>query len=558
MMTMRRIPAGIGLLALVGTLTACPGAERADRIPDEAQVGGAAISIELADIDKPMPLIWESSLDQDFVNLLYLRLLFPIWEDGRIQYLTGEQSPLALARSYEFLPPDSSSIRYRLRSELLWSDSVPVTAHDVVWSYETYGDPRTASPRQDYLQHIASVTAEDDSTVVFQFHQRYPEMIFHANLAIAPRHPYEGTDPAQLRSHPQVADPVGRGLVVNGPFRIGQWIRGQSFTLVPNPVFEPRPLLDRVTVRVVAEQTTRQVEFQTGRVDMMAAVPYDQVDVVRRAGNVRMERKAGRNYEYIGYNPLTFEPFANPQIRRALGLALDVDAIRESLQMQEWTQPAGGPYAPIFQDYYDPETQAPLPFDPDEARRILQARGWTPGTDGILRNAQGQPFRFTLVTNAGNQRRLDVMQIVQQQWRRIGVDARLQTLETNTFFDRLTRKEYEAAVAGWGVATSPDISTLWRPDNPFNFVSYENPEVLRLFEEAMRQPTEEAWLPYWRQAAALIVADQPYTWLYFYDEPIAVRERVQNTRIDLLGGYQNLHEWWVVDGGAPAPTALRP
>jgi peptide/nickel transport system substrate-binding protein len=186
MMTMRRMTAGIGLLALVGMLTACPDAERVNRIPGEARVGGATIAIELADIDKPMPLIWESSLDQDFVNLLYLRLLFPIWEDGRIQYLTGEQSPMALARSYEYVPPDSSAIRYRLRTDVLWSDSVPVTAHDVAWSYEAYGDPRVASPRQDYLQHIASITAENDSTVVFQFHRRYPEMLFHTAGGVAP------------------------------------------------------------------------------------------------------------------------------------------------------------------------------------------------------------------------------------------------------------------------------------------------------------------------------------------------------------------------------------
>jgi peptide/nickel transport system substrate-binding protein len=552
----REIVGGVGLLAMTVSLAACPG-DRGEGVPREARQGGTATIISLADIDKPMPLVWESTLDQDMVNLMYMGLLFSRWEGGRVEYLTAEQSPLALARSYEYLPPDSSAIRFHLRTDAQWSDSVPVTAHDVAWSYEAYGDPRVASPRQDYLVHIASITAENDSTVVFQFHRRYPEMLFHANLRIAPRHVYAGHDAAQLRSHPQLTDPVGNRMVVNGAFRIAQWNRGQNVIFEPNPLFQPRPNLDRVVFRVVPEQTTRMVEFQSGRVDVIAGVPYDQLELIQRMGNVRVERRAGRNYEYIGYNPLSFEPFRDPEVRRALGLAIDVDGLRRALQMEDWTAPAGGPYSPVFEDYYDPETQAPLPYDPEGAQQILAARGWTPAPDGILRNPQGQPFRFTLLTNAGNQRRMDVMTIVQQQWRRVGIDARLQTLETNTFFDRLTQKNFEAVVAGWGVAVSPDISSLWRPDNPFNFVSYENPEVLRLFDLALQQPTEEAWIPYWRQAAALIVRDQPYTWLYFYDEPVAVLERVQDTRIDLLGAFQNMWEWWLADG-APRAGAMTP
>ncbi len=545
---LRSVLPTFSVLALIGVLAACQGDRAPERQgPAEAQRGGAVTLVELADIDKPLPLIWESSLDSEVTSIMFLSLLQTIWEDGRLRYQTSHDSPMALAWHYEYLPPDSSAMRFHMRSDVLWSDSTPVTAHDVVWTYQAYGDPRVASPRQDYLEHIESITAENDSTVLFRFRRRYPEMLFHANLAIVPRHVYEGHDPAQLRSHPQVADPVGQRMVVSGPFRIAQWNRGQTFVLEPNPVFQPRPLLDRVVVRVLPEETTRMVEFQTGRVDMMSPIPYDKVDLIRQIGDVRIERREGRNYEYIGYNPRTFEPFRDPEIRRALGLALDKEGIMRALQMEEWTRPAGGPYSPIFQDYYDPQTQAPLPYNPDEARRILESKGWTPGPDGILQK-NGRPFRFTLVTNAGNQRRADVSQVIQQQWRRIGVDMRIQMLETNTFFDRLTRKNFEAALAGWGVALSPDISSLWRPDIPFNFVSYENPEVMRLFDEALAQPTEEQWRPYWREAAARIVADQPYTWLYFYDELVAVRNRLRNTRIDTLGTYQNMWEWWVSDG----------
>jgi peptide/nickel transport system substrate-binding protein len=213
--------------------------------------------------------------------------------------------------------------------------------------------------------------------------------------------------------------------------------------------------------------------------------------------------------------------------------------------MEEFAVPAGGPYAPIFRDLYDPVAHAPLPYAPDRAREILEAKGWRAGPDGVLMK-DGQAFRFTLATNSGNQRRADVAQIVQQQWRQIGIDARIQLLETNTFFERLTRRNFQASIGGWGVGLSPDLQQIWgSPDLPFNYVSYDNPEVRRLIQEALAQPTEELASPIWRQVAALIVEDQPYTWLYYFDQIVGVNDRIQGTTINTLGTYQRIWEWWI-------------
>jgi ABC-type transport system substrate-binding protein len=96
------------------------------------------------------------------------------------------------------------------------------------------------------------------------------------------------------------------------------------------------------------------------------------------------------------------------------------------------------------------------------------------------------------------------------------------------------------------VGLSPDLHQVWGdPEMPFNFVSYQNPEVRRLFDLAVDQPTEEAAAEYWRQAASMIVADQPYTWLFYYDSPYGVRDRLRGTRIDTLSPYQDSWLWWV-------------
>ncbi|HWV57397.1 MAG TPA: ABC transporter substrate-binding protein [Longimicrobiales bacterium] len=530
------------LLVMPWAVTACT--------PDSAttQRGGTVTVIELADMDKPMPFLSETTLDGAIVGVTFMPLLAPRWENGELIYLTANEDVTALARSYEYFGPDSASLRYHLRGDVVWSDGTPVTAHDAVWSIETRGDPRTASPRIDYNRQIVSVEAEDDSTLVIHFTRRYPEMLFHTAGPPAPRHIFEGTDPAQLRSHPALTDPVNN-MVFNGPYRIGEWIRGQRVVLVPNPYFQPQPNIQRVVFRTIPEETTRMVELQTGNADVMA-IPFDKLELVRSTSpNIRFETRRRRFYDYIAYNPLAHPAFADRDIRRALGLAIDVEGLIDALQLSDYAEPAGGPYAPILRNLHDPELHAPLPYDPDEARRILDQKGWLPGPDGI-RVRNGQRLTFTLATNSGNQRRADIAQIVQPQWRNIGVDARIQMIETNTFFDRLNQRDFEAAIAGWSVGLSADISDLWMGDVPFNFTSYSNPAVNRLFELAMAQPTEDQAAPFWREAAHLIVQDQPYTWLFYMDEVVGVHNRIQNTRIDALGTFQNLHEWTIRGGGS--------
>jgi len=544
----RGLAASAPLLLLLPLLAACGGSDGGgSRAGAAAQRGGSVTIVDLADISKPMPLIAESSLDQSVNSVMYMSLLGTLWEDGELHYLTSDRDVTALAHSYEFFGPDSASLRYNLRTDARWSDGRPITAHDAAWTLEMQGDPRTASPRQAYNQQIRSIEVENDSTLVIHFTRRYPEVFFHTAGNVAPRHLYEGTDPSQFRSHAALNSPAGGALVVSGPYMIGEWQRGQRLVLVPNPEFQPQPNIQRVVFLVIAEETTRLIELQTGNVDVMD-LPFDKLDLVRRSmPDLRLETRRRRFYDYIAYNPLVNPALGDRDVRRALGLAIDKQGLIDALQLGEYAEPAGGPYAPIFRLLFDPVKHAPLPFDAEEAGRILDAKGWTLGADGI-RARGGQPLRFTLTTNAGNQRRSDVAQIVQQQWRRIGVDARIQIIETNTFFDRLSNRDFDVAIAGWGVGLAADMSDMWEGDGPFNFTSFNDPEVSRLFERALEQPTEELAAGYWSEAAGLIVAEQPYTWLYYLDAVVGVRQRVRNTRIDTLGSLQNLHEWWIDDG----------
>lgn len=547
-MITRWIPRLLGA-GLVATAWACgdggPGARglAGDGDPED---GGTVVLAELSDMGQPLATLSQGGLDGNLQDILYMTLLRGEWRDGDLAYVAADENPMALARSWEYVGEDSTGIRYHMRSDARWSDGTPITAHDVVFTYQMLGDPMVASPRQDYTEHIASVVAENDSTVVFQFHRRYPQMRFHSSHGVIPRHVYENVAPSELATHASLLQPGNGGLVVSGSYQIGSWTRGQEVVLTRNPHFEPRGHLDRIVFRVIPDATTRMVELRTGGVDWVNGVTFDQIPALRQqAPHIRFEREEKRFYDYIAYNPGGFEPFADPEVRRALGLAIDVPGLLSALQMTDYAVPASGPYPPIFRNLYDPETMPPLPHDAEEARRILASKGWTDSDgDGVL-DREGQPFRFSLVTNAGNQRRADISQIVQQYWSRIGVAVELRSIEFNTFMDALVREDYQAALGGWGVGLSPDLTGMWGPDSPYNIVSYDDPATQQLFERALAQPTEEAAAPIWREAARALFEDQPYTWLYYMDQVDGINERVRGVLVNTFGPYQNAWEWWI-------------
>ncbi|HYR08805.1 MAG TPA: ABC transporter substrate-binding protein [Longimicrobium sp.] len=545
-----------GVLALLALAAAC-----ADRRQEEGtrgkgtddggpRRGGTAVVAEIADVQQPFPLFFTGGLDSDMMDVMYMGLTRGAWRDGRLVALLSDRSPMAMAWHWEYLGPDSTSIRYRMRSALRWSDGQPITAHDVVFTYGLYADTALASPRLSNMAQIDSVAAENDSTVVFHFKRRYPEMIFDSGLAIIPRHVYRGVAPAALSTHSSISRP--QTLVVSGAFMIGDHQPGAQITMVPNPHFSVRPLLDRLVIRVIPEPTTRLVELRNGTVHFARGVTFDQIAALRQqAPGVGFEVESARFWEYLGYN-LRRPMFADVNVRRALGLAIDVPAIIRQLRMEEWVTQAAGPYGPIQEDFFDPQRMRPLPYDTAQARRLLDAAGWH-DTDGDgIREKNGRPFRFTLLTNTANQRRTDVSQILQRMWRAVGADVQLQAQEFGTVQERQfgPDHDFDVVLGSWGVELSGVLSPLFSPDAHLNFVGFDDPAAARLMRQAEAQPTLATAAPLWRATAERIVQMQPYTWLYWYGPVTARDPRLRGVRVDAYGAYQNVWEWWLAGGGS--------
>ncbi len=235
-------------------------------------------------------------------------------------------------------------------------------------------------------------------------------------------------------------------------------------------------------------------------------------------------------------------------MRRALTKAIDIDKLIDDLLTGEdgtkYAKPAVSTISPELCNAHANEVER-LPFDPAAAKAELAALGWTDSNgDGVI-DKDGKEFSFTLQTNSENQRRAKTAVIVQAQLKEIGVDMQIERIEFNTFSEKHRKKDFDATLGGWSAGLFIDPTVIWHSgiDYQFNFTSYDNPEVDALMEKGLKEPDSAKANVIWKEMQARIYEDQPYTFLFWRDDIVAVHGRFENETVNILSPYKDLHKW---------------
>ena len=269
----------------------------------------------------------------------------------------------------------------------------------------------------------------------------------------------------------------------------------------------------RYVYRIVPDLLTQEMEFYAGTIDSYGVQPH-QVERLRH--DVRYQSFSGLSfgYTYIGYN-MRREPFNDRRVRKALGMAIDVDKIIKYVLHGQGEQ-ITGPFVKQS-DFYDHSIK-PVSYDPQGALRLLREAGWRRDRQGWLEK-DGKRFQFTLITNSGNDLRKAVLAIAQDAWRQIGIDVRTDLVEWSVFIqERVDKADFDALVLGWLMGIDPDLYQIWHSSQtePFelNFVGFENSEADDLIIKIRQEYNHERQVTYCRRLHEIIAHEQPYTFLY--------------------------------------------
>ncbi|MDH4231858.1 MAG: peptide-binding protein [Nitrospirota bacterium] len=462
--------------------------------------------------------------------------------NGLVKYDTDLSVIGDLAESWD-ISPDGLVITFHLRKGVKWADGVEFTADDVMFGYKTIIDEKTPTAYSEDFRQVKKAEVLDRHTFRVTYEKPFaPALTSWGNLAILPGHLLEGKDITK--------SDLGRNPVGMGPYRLRKWAAGQELVLDSyHDYFEGRPYIDHYIYRVIPDSATMFLELQAGGIDMMGLTPIQytkQTNTVFFRKNFQKFRYPTFAYTHMAFN-LRHPFFKDKRVRQAIGYAIDKSEIVDVVLFGLGT-PATGPYVPNTWPY-NPDVKK-YEYNPEKAKQLLKEAGWedTDG-DGIL-DKDGNPFKFTILTNMGNTLRKNTATIIQWRLEKIGIKVDIRALEWSAFINNfIDKKRFEAVLLGWSIGLDPDQYDIWHSsktkEKEFNFISYSNPEVDELLEKGRRTfDIEERKKAYFRIQE--ILADElPYIFLYVPDATPIVHARFKGIKPSPIGISYNLPKWYV-------------
>jgi peptide/nickel transport system substrate-binding protein len=251
----------------------------------------------------------------------------------------------------------------------------------------------------------------------------------------------------------------------------------------------------------------------------------------------------GSSYSYVGWN-LRHTQFQDKMVRRALTMLLDRKLILETIYYGLGKQVTGEFF--VESPEYDASIQ-PWPFDPEQARQLLDGAGWK-DTDGDgIRDKGGTPFQFELLTRAGSPEDDQIATVYQEELKRAGIQMTIRSLEWATFLERVDSRNYDAVRLAWSQPfIEGDPYQVWhssQADKGSNFVGFKNNEADRIMEQARLEFDQAKRVAMYHRFDAILHDEQPYTFLFCIQELEALDKRFAGVKVYKFG--LDSREWWV-------------
>jgi len=497
-----------------------------------AAYGDIIVRGDIGDASNLIPILASDSASHSIAGLIY---------NGLVKYDKDMNIVGDLAESWD-ISDDGLVITFHLRKGVKWHDGKPFTAKDVLYTYQITVDPKTPTAYAGDFLKVKKAEVLDDYTFRVTYDKPFAPSLISWSSAVLPRHLLEGQNitKSSLARHP----------VGTGPYLFKEWLAGQKIVLVSNAdYFEGRPYVDGHVTRIIPDMATMFLELRARNIDMMGLTP---LQYTRQTENNLFRQSFDKYrylafaYTYLGYN-LKHPFFADKRVRQAISYAINKEEIISGVLLG-LGKPATGPYKPGTWAYN--ENVKTYSYNPQKARELLRAAGWTKtNNDGFLEK-DGRPFTFELITNQGNETRQKCAEIIQRQLKEVGIDVKIRILEWAAFInDFISKRRFEAVILGWTIPLDPDAYDVWHssktaPDE-LNFISYKNPEVDALLEKARSTFDQKLRKKYYDRFQEILVEDQPYTFLYVPDELVIISKRFRGIEPAPIGLSHNFIKWYV-------------
>ncbi len=315
---------------------------------------------------------------------------------------------------------DGLTITYHLRKGVKWADGVPFDADDVVFSTNVVNNPANNEVGRQGWDRIKKIDEPDKYTVIYHLTKPYSpfvETFFStagANPCILPKH--------LLAQYPNINNvPYNSKPVGIGPFKVDRWDRQQQVVLVANPLyFRGRPKLDKIVYKIVPDRNTVLAQLQAKEIDMWALATANYYPRLQQLQGYDTLKVPSYFWDHLDFN-ITHPGLNDLVVREALRLGWDRKVANDKIAHGLFTiadtpTPLNAPYAVKVPD---------IAYNPDQANKLLDQNGWKLGPDGV-RSKNGVRLSFNFATTAGSPDADNRIELIRNDWKKIGVSISVQ------------------------------------------------------------------------------------------------------------------------------------
>ncbi|MDF5711509.1 MAG: ABC transporter substrate-binding protein [Nostoc sp. S4] len=508
-----------------------------------------------------------------------------------------------LAESWE-VSQDAQRVVITLREGLKWSDGKPMTADDVVFTYnEIYLNPKIPTSTKDALKigekdTLPKVKKIDARRVEFTIQEPFaPFLRYVGGIPIMPAHALqEAIRTTESNGNPKFISLWGTGtdpkkIVGNGPYVMESYVPSQRVIFRRNPYYwrkdaqgNPQPYIERIVLQIIESTENQLISFRSGQLDDLEVPPEGFSLLKREEKRAKMKIYNGgpdTSTTFISFNlnkaknsqgkplvdPIKSRWFNQKEFRQAVAYALDretmkINAYRGIGELQDSFVYVKSPY------FLPPEKGLKVyNYQPEKSKKLLLEAGFKYNAQNQLVDADGNRVRFTLLTNSERKVRGDMASQIRRDLARIGIQVDLQILSFNSYLEKLKVTQdwdcYLGGFAGGGIEPH-SASNIWRitgGSHAFNqgaqpgdppLIGWEvsdwEKQIDRLYIQGAQVLDENKRKEIYYEYQRIASEQLPFIHLVEGLNLQAVRDRFQGIRYTALGGpFWNLYELKVTD-----------
>lgn len=519
-------------------------ASRSPLASEFAEKGG-----KIAVFASQFPKSFNYQIDNNVFSREIFRLMFETLLDT--DPITLEDRP-GIAARWE-VSGDKKSFTFHIDPRAKWSDGKPITAEDVVWSFEAVKNPDNLTGSiQSVMNRLVKIEAVDERTVVIHADEvHWKNLQACTAFRVLPKHWWKDQDFNKVNYE---------FPIVSGPYRLGE-VSEPHFARMERrgdywrtgPEMEGLLNFDTVEYRFYPEQDVAFEAFKKGDFDSFAI--YTASQWVKETKGDRFDKNWIVKQSIYNYNPIGFqgfamnqrrEPYSDKRVRRALAHLLDRNRMNQTIMFDQYTMTKS--YWPDLWDAEHPCPNQEIEFDVEKARALLKEAGWAvnPATGKLEKG--GKPFVMKFLTRDPTTNKF--LLIYQEALKDVGIELKIDQKDWAAWARDMDEYNFDITWAAWGAGPIKDPETMWdsasadlKASN--NITGFKNAEVDALIESTREMFDVNDRHEVIRKIDQIVFEETPYVLLWHIDYVRLLYWNKFGMPDHVLGKYSD--EWATVD-----------